>query len=325
MPRLYLLSVLLLTWGAVGCGPRQEAGEPEEETCAPTEWDEAAVRNALAAQLESSAPSHKVRPSDLEVRALLWDEGGFLEDPQAAGADPAGSKALIWAKGEEHGYLASLHYLSPAEGGQIRFGHVRTFGPPDPGPSIRSRSSAQFEPPWGRWMPSARAVRPVALRGRSPSISATVCSSAWHDMLGTAEGSKDGSSSRYDLGWLYEYLRDPVELGARIYTAQACNTCHSIDGSDKVGPSLAGLVGAPRPLLSRWGARRGRRGLSGALHPSARSRVGVWLSRRDAGVPEPLRPPSGCAPGVHPLVTRAGPARRPLSHFALHGEALPYA
>jgi cytochrome c oxidase subunit 2 len=34
-------------------------------------------------------------------------------------------------------------------------------------------------------------------------------------------------------------------LGSHIFQAQACNACHS---SDKIGPSVAGLIGTPRPL-----------------------------------------------------------------------------
>ena len=38
------------------------------------------------------------------------------------------------------------------------------------------------------------------------------------------------------------------ELGAQLYTQQACNTCHSIDGSAKVGPSWLGTWGQSRPF-----------------------------------------------------------------------------
>lgn len=34
--------------------------------------------------------------------------------------------------------------------------------------------------------------------------------------------------------------------GEQLYTANACQTCHSLDGSQKVGPSFAGLYGADR-------------------------------------------------------------------------------
>ena len=37
-------------------------------------------------------------------------------------------------------------------------------------------------------------------------------------------------------------------LGEELYTQQACNACHSIDGSPKVGPSWLGTWGEERPL-----------------------------------------------------------------------------
>ncbi len=37
------------------------------------------------------------------------------------------------------------------------------------------------------------------------------------------------------------------ELGAQVYSARACNACHSLDGSQMVGPSWAGTWGEPRP------------------------------------------------------------------------------
>ncbi len=33
------------------------------------------------------------------------------------------------------------------------------------------------------------------------------------------------------------------ELGARVYTSKACNTCHSIDGKTGIGPSFKGIFG----------------------------------------------------------------------------------
>lgn len=37
-------------------------------------------------------------------------------------------------------------------------------------------------------------------------------------------------------------------LGEQLYTQQACNACHSLDGSPKVGPSWLGYWGEQRPL-----------------------------------------------------------------------------
>ncbi len=39
----------------------------------------------------------------------------------------------------------------------------------------------------------------------------------------------------------------PATLGEQLYTQRNCNTCHSLDGSTKVGPSWLGNWGEPRP------------------------------------------------------------------------------
>ncbi|CAN5492090.1 cytochrome c oxidase subunit II [soil metagenome] len=41
---------------------------------------------------------------------------------------------------------------------------------------------------------------------------------------------------------------NPVEIGAQLFEAKACNTCHSIDGTTRVGPSFLGTWGQQRPL-----------------------------------------------------------------------------
>ena len=38
----------------------------------------------------------------------------------------------------------------------------------------------------------------------------------------------------------------PVEYGEKLYTEKTCNTCHSLDGSSKVGPTFKGLFGKLR-------------------------------------------------------------------------------
>jgi cytochrome c oxidase subunit 2 len=43
--------------------------------------------------------------------------------------------------------------------------------------------------------------------------------------------------------------RTPEEVGARVYEVQ-CQGCHSVDGSEKVGPTFLALYGADRPLQS---------------------------------------------------------------------------
>lgn len=41
----------------------------------------------------------------------------------------------------------------------------------------------------------------------------------------------------------------PVELGKRLYVTKACNSCHSVDGSAKTGPTWQGTYGTERTVL----------------------------------------------------------------------------
>ncbi|MEI6805659.1 MAG: cytochrome c oxidase subunit II [Myxococcaceae bacterium] len=42
----------------------------------------------------------------------------------------------------------------------------------------------------------------------------------------------------------------PKELGAKLYQSKACVTCHSLDGSARIGPSYKGLYGSTTELVS---------------------------------------------------------------------------
>lgn len=57
------------------------------------------------------------------------------------------------------------------------------------------------------------------------------------------------SQKRFDK-WLNREIKeanisDPVELGSRLFVRN-CATCHNVDSSTKIGPGLAGLMGAQR-------------------------------------------------------------------------------
>ena len=41
-------------------------------------------------------------------------------------------------------------------------------------------------------------------------------------------------------------ITDPVELGSRLFQRKGCASCHSIDGSTVVGPTLLGIWDKPR-------------------------------------------------------------------------------
>jgi cytochrome c oxidase subunit 2 len=42
----------------------------------------------------------------------------------------------------------------------------------------------------------------------------------------------------------------PVELGKLLYEKQGCSTCHSVDGTPKIGPTWKGVFGKPEALTS---------------------------------------------------------------------------
>jgi cytochrome c oxidase subunit 2 len=53
--------------------------------------------------------------------------------------------------------------------------------------------------------------------------------------------------------WLVDAVKQmdnmpPIELGKKIYTTRGCATCHSTDGTPKIGPTLKGLWGKTESL-----------------------------------------------------------------------------
>lgn len=78
--------------------------------------------------------------------------------------------------------------------------------------------------------------------GEYPVFCAEYCGTAHSDMLTTAVVHAPGG---YET-WLKEKeaeLNDlpPAELGAKLYAEQGCSTCHSVDGSAKIGPTWKGI------------------------------------------------------------------------------------
>ena len=76
------------------------------------------------------------------------------------------------------------------------------------------------------------------------------------EYCGTSHSNMGAKIHVVSRGEYYEILRNgppgmgpmaPAALGASVYTRYNCNTCHSIDGSEKVGPSWLGIWGEPVP------------------------------------------------------------------------------
>ncbi|MFN8389112.1 MAG: cytochrome c oxidase subunit II [Bdellovibrionota bacterium] len=70
------------------------------------------------------------------------------------------------------------------------------------------------------------------------------------EYCGNAHSAMTGTLNVVSAAEYEDFLNDrkveelsPVDLGKKIYTAKACNACHSLDGSKLVGPSFKGLFG----------------------------------------------------------------------------------
>lgn len=83
--------------------------------------------------------------------------------------------------------------------------------------------------------------------GEFPLFCAEYCGTAHSDMITTVVVHE---SADFD-GWLKKAqeeeekiaLQDPVGYGEKLFKQQGCETCHSVDGSVKIGPSMKGIFG----------------------------------------------------------------------------------
>ncbi|MEZ4704911.1 MAG: cytochrome c oxidase subunit II [Bdellovibrionota bacterium] len=85
--------------------------------------------------------------------------------------------------------------------------------------------------------------------GTYPLFCTEYCGTSHSKMLATVKVLPYGEY----LQWLDDMANmatggDPVELGKKIYAKNACNTCHSLDGSTMVGPSWKGIWNASHQM-----------------------------------------------------------------------------
>ncbi len=81
--------------------------------------------------------------------------------------------------------------------------------------------------------------------GEFPVFCAEYCGTSHSDMITKAVVHPSGGYEK----WLEDSSKEegtPAEIGAKLYEKQGCSTCHSIDGSAKVGPTWKGLYGSNR-------------------------------------------------------------------------------
>ncbi len=75
------------------------------------------------------------------------------------------------------------------------------------------------------------------------------CGTQHSGMLATVVVESQGDFNEWVVtGGIDPSTLSPVEYGAALYEQQACNTCHSLDGSRLTGPSMQGLYGSTEQL-----------------------------------------------------------------------------
>ena len=85
--------------------------------------------------------------------------------------------------------------------------------------------------------------------GEFPVFCAEYCGTSHSDMLTRVVVHPPGGYEK----WLREQEEKdlntpPVELGKKLFDKQGCSTCHSVDGTPKIGPTWKGLFGKEEPL-----------------------------------------------------------------------------
>jgi cytochrome c oxidase subunit 2 len=87
--------------------------------------------------------------------------------------------------------------------------------------------------------------------GTFPIFCAEYCGTSHSDMLSQVVVHDEKG---FDA-WLVDAQKKlddlpPVELGQKMFNQRGCTTCHSTDGTPKIGPSLKGIWGHEQPLAS---------------------------------------------------------------------------
>ncbi|MBP3191074.1 cytochrome c oxidase subunit II [Natronogracilivirga saccharolytica] len=85
--------------------------------------------------------------------------------------------------------------------------------------------------------------------GESVLYCSEYCGTGHSDMLATVHVlTQEDFEEWLETGLEVDEDMPLAELGEATYTNAGCNACHSLDGTDRVGPSLAGLFGTEREL-----------------------------------------------------------------------------
>ena len=87
--------------------------------------------------------------------------------------------------------------------------------------------------------------------GEFPIFCAEYCGTSHSDMISRVVVHPPGGYDTFlEKAEKLFKAKPPVERGAILYARQGCSTCHSIDGTRKIGPSWKGLFGSQRALTT---------------------------------------------------------------------------
>ena len=105
-----------------------------------------------------------------------------------------------------------------------------------------------------------------------------------HSQMGITESGRRAVVVVHEPGGYERYLSDkaamsmnmnPVDLGKMLYEKKGCNACHTIDGSQRVGPSWKATFGTDVPLTDGTTVKMDENYIrESILYPQAKSRPG---------------------------------------------------
>ena len=178
----------------------------------------------------------------------MW---GSATDSAATQAE--GAAAVIWLEAYGSAYLST--YVAPGVlSDQGAIVALRGFSAPVRRLDVRRYLEDHFHTDRHRAaLPRADRVLPMELPERVHlTIADHACRKAFAVMVGGEALGPPSGLAAYSHRPVTSHRFDAHELGSsfqaaagkRLFSAQACTTCHSIDGSRKVGPSVLGTWGA---------------------------------------------------------------------------------
>lgn len=92
--------------------------------------------------------------------------------------------------------------------------------------------------------------------GEFPLLCAEHCGESYSDMHSSVIVHEPGGYEKWlEIREKETLAKSPAELGKQLYEQQGCSTCHSLDGTSRVGPSFKGLFGREEGLTDGTSAK----------------------------------------------------------------------